>query len=454
MKYEAYPYQARGVAWLLAKPYSGLIMRPGLGKTSVVLATRVILKKRRLGRRALVVAPLRVAQIVWTAENLKWEFGLKMKFAHGANFESVMRDMSLDVVTVTCDSWQKIRQLFTPKQMEKLFDHLIVDESTKFKHTGAKRSRAMKEFLPSFGRRTIMTGTPAPNGYQDLFGQILIVDRGLRLGQYITRYFLEYFDSVGYGGYTKVLKTGAAKKIEKKLGDILYFVDDEELGLPKYRINPIYIDLPEKARRQYDELKAETILEVAEGTVTAVNAAVLSGKLRQAANGGLYTSEGKSIVLHNEKTDALEDLVEEQAGDPVLVGYEFDHDLERLLKRFGKKTPFIKGGMSKKKVADILTAFDGGEMPVLLAQGGTISYGMNLQSKCRTVCWHSLLWDWELVEQFLRRVYRLGQQRHVTVHFIVGRDTLDEVVFKVLKGKDRTQRSLLTALKGYLKGEI
>ena len=456
-EFAALPYQAGGIRFLLAHPFSGLIMRPGLGKTACAEAAFVILRKRRLARRALVVAPLAVAQLVWKAEAAKWEFPIAIGFAHGAKFEETISDRSLDLVTMTPEGWVRLRQTYTVRDVRKLFDWLIVDESTKFKHVGSVRSTAQREYLEAFSRRTILTGTPAPNGYMDLFGQVFILDRGRRLGQWVTQYAREYFDDLGLGSGRQVLKEGAAERIHKRLGDCLYFVDDEALGLPPYRENPVYVELGEKVMAKYREFKKEAVAELEGQTVVAVNAAVLSNKLRQVANGDVYAAKridgasGPAVHIHDAKTQAVLDLVEQMQGNPIMVAYEFDSSREVLLRALGEDTPCIKGGMSKRRRAEILGEFDTGRTPVLLVQVTTVSHGLNLQAHCHNICVHSIPWDWEVLEQFIKRVHRLGQKKHVIVHFLIGRGTVDEVVMRALKQKDKTQRGLLRALVQYLK---
>lgn len=456
MKYEPLPYHVGGIRWLLQKPYSGLIMRPGLGKTGVVLAVRQILKKKGLGKRCLVVAPFTVASIVWQDEVRQWEFPFQVGFAHGARFEDVIKDRQFDVVTMTCDGVARLTQTFTPRDLEKLFDHLIVDESTKFKHIRSKRFKLLREYLPAFARRTILTGTPAPNGYMDLFGQVFLVDRGERLGKYITHYTMKYFDSVGYGGYTKVLKEGAAEEIQDLLKDIFYFVDDEALGLPPFVENDLWVDLPPKARKLYEELEVEMVVTIKKGGITAVNAAVLTGKLRQMANGAVYDSDGKTHLAHDAKVEVLLDLVE-QVGEPMLIAYEFSQDRDRIVKALkelrGKSYQplVIDGDTSRAKRIEILRQFDTGDYPELVAQATTIAHGLNLQKHCRTVCWFGLIWDLEIYTQFIKRVHRLGQQRHVMVHRILAKDTVDNFLRLSIKSKDTSERGLLKAFTTYLK---
>jgi hypothetical protein len=423
-------------------------MRPGLGKTAVVCVVRVILKKKKLGHRMLVIAPLSVADMVWKEEIAKWDFPLKIGFAHGKKFEDTIRDTSLDIVTMTCDGPTRLLQSFTPNDIAKLFDHLCIDESIKFARTSIQRFKALRPFLPSFGRRTILTGGPAPNGYENLFGQVFIVDQGARLGRYITRYRMEYFHSTGFGGYTYVLQNGADKRVQQKLSDILYFVDDAALGLDPYRINAIKVKLPPKADAAYHEMKKESLLEHKDAVFTAVNGAVLSGKLRQMSSGALYTEGRQAVTIHTAKLDALEELIEQLQSNPLLLAYEWDHERDRIRAAYGKTVGdmVIDGGTSLARRREILAEFNTGNHPVLLAQGATIAHGLNLQAACHTVAWFTPPWDLDVWDQFIKRVHRLGQEKRVMVHVLLAAGTMDEGVLQVLKGKDRTQRGLLKAL--------
>lgn len=451
-EFKALPYQAAGVAWLLRKPYSGLIMRPGLGKTATVLTAFTIAKKKGLVKRMLITAPRQVAKTVWAEEAAKWNFKLKVGFAYGAKLEDVLEDPQYDVVTCTVDAWARIRRMYTRRALTLLFDWLVADESTKFKHASSGRSKDLYEYLDCFGRRTILTGTIAPNGYIDLHGQMLVVDRGHRLGRYITQYEKAYFNRAGYGGFLLAIKDGATKKIEKKLADVLYFVDDAKLGLKPPTKLRLDVELPDKAREVYNELKREMILTLQDQPITAVNAGVLGGKLRQVANGALYGNKREILRLHEEKAEAVENLVEQLQGNPLLLAYEFHHDLDALGKRF-PKAPCITGGMAPGKVEKLLTEFNKGDVPVLLAQMDTIAYGLNLQAVCHTVCWYSIPWNLETYEQFNKRVHRMGQKRNVFVYHVIARGTTDERVFAVLKGKEQTQLALMAALSKYLAKE-
>ena len=445
-EFHARAYQAEAISFILARPFSGLIMRPGLGKTACVCVARVVLKKKKLARRMLVVAPYNVASMVWDEEITKWGFPLKIGFAHGPRFEDVIRDKTLDIATMTCDGLARLYASFTPNDIYKLFDHLCVDESTKFKHINNQRFRLLRPYLSHFARRTVLTGTPSPNGYRDIFGQAYVTDRGERLGQWQKRYDLEYFDKVGFGGYDLVLKKGADKKIQKELKDIWLFINDEALGLKRYQINIIKVDLPDKAVRAYTHLRRESVLTIKGKRLNAVNAAVLSNKLRQASGGDVYGIDRALLHLHDAKLEAAIDLIEQLQGNPLILGYEFDHERDKLLKVLGKDTLVIDGGTSKVKRRKILAEFNTGNHPVLLAQSATIAHGLNLQKVCYTVAFYTLPWDLEVFDQFIKRVHRMGQQKRVVVHVLIAAGTIDEGVLKVLRGKDHSQRALMRAL--------
>lgn len=452
-EFKARAYQAEAISFILGRPFSGLIMRPGLGKTSCVCVARLVLRKKKLARRALVVAPYNVASMVWHEEIAKWGFDLKIGFAHGSKFEETIKDKKLDIVTMTCDGLARLYATFTPKDIYKLFDHLIVDESTKFKHINSQRFRLLRPYLSHFARRTVLTGTPSPNGYGDLFGQAYITDRGERLGQWKKRYELEYFDKVGFGGYTTVLKKGADKKIQKQLKDIWMFIDDEALGLRRYQVNVIKVELPDKAVRAYTTLRRESVLTLKGKRLNAVNAAVLSNKLRQVSSGEAYGIDKKLLKIHDVKLTALLDLVEQMQGNPLIVGYEFDHERDRIAKALDQVPLTISGKTSKAQRKKILAEFNTGAHPVLLAQSATIAHGLNLQKVCHTVCFYTLPWDLEIFEQFIKRVHRLGQTKRVIAHALIAQGTIDEGVLKVLLSKDRSQRALMAALALHIQPE-
>jgi SNF2 family DNA or RNA helicase len=449
-------YQKEGVAHLLRRPFGGLLQDPGTGKTLEVLAAFHVLLKRGLVDRLVVVAPLRPCYSVWPAEIEKWRFGFSVAVAHGPRKAEAL-EAHAQVTVVNYEgldwlrsNWVRFKGRTRAHRAERLW--LVLDESTKIKNRTAQRSVALGEMLRCFSRRSILTGTPVPNGLHDLFGQVYAVDLGEAFGRYVTQYRRAYFDKVGFGGYAHVPQEGAAKKIYRKLDGLFYRVGDDVLRLPPLHVNIIKVDLPQKARRLYDRLEEEFVAELRGATITAVNAGVLSSKLRQVANGAVYDAAHRAHAVHDAKLEALVDLAEELEGNPLFVGYEFTSDAERLrraLKRaLGEDPPVVGGGMTARKADAVFTEFNAGKWPVLLCQSDAVAHGLNLQEACHTVARFGVGWNLETMLQFVKRVHRSGQTRTVMDHRLVARDTIEDLVMLPVMGrKDATQRDFLTAIK-------
>lgn len=458
-------YQKRATRFLIEHGGAGLFLDPGLGKTSISLAAVKILKKEGFIKRTLVIAPLRVCYSVWPKEILKWDNfkDLKIVILHGKDkLEKLDEDADIFIINPEGLAW-----LTQTNRMARLnCDTLIVDESSKFKKTSTKRFKQLKPFLPKFKRRWILTGSPAPNGLMDLFGQIYILDLGKSLSPYITHFRQNYFIPTGYGGYEWKLKPGAEKAINEVINPLVLRLDAKDyLELPDIVANNIVVTLPPDARKVYDDIEDDLITEFDGGrTVTAATAASASMKCRQIASGGLYYNDlniddENSLMrlwhhIHDEKTDVVEDLVEEMQGRPLLIAYEFEHSLDRLLKRFGKDTPYIGGGVSGKKSLQIEAGWNAGRIPLLLGQWQSMAHGLNMQeSECHTIGCYDLTWNYELYDQFIKRIARQGSRhRKVFVHHIVAEDTIDEAQVYAVKGKGKVQTNFLNALKEYVKG--
>lgn len=330
---------------------------------------------------------------------------------------------------------------------------LIVHNSTRFKHSNTQRFKHLSPYLDRFKRRYILTGSPAPNGLLDLFGQVYILDLGNALGRYVSHYRLAFFNQTGYGGYTWVPKSYAEERIYKRLAPlVLRLAAEDYLQLPPLLFNRVEVDLPPVARKAYREMETLLITQVKEEKVLAANAAAATMKCRQIANGGIYGQGPEGRVaheLHEAKVDAAEEIIEELQGKPALVAYEFEHDRDRLLRRLGPDTPWIGGGVSARRFRDIETAWNRGEIPILLAQPQSVAHGLNLQGTGAHIIEAGLTWNLEDREQFIARVWRQGQKEPVVVHSIVARDTVDEIIMKALAKKDKGQKALLSALKEY-----
>ena len=459
---------------MLEHAAAALFLDPGLGKTSITLAAIKLLKRKKVLNKVLLIAPLRVCHSVWPNEINKWrDFRrLKVVVLHGPNKEELLKQKA-DIYVINpegLDWLLQVEKTKTPSGKTRVnvdlrrwkslgFDTLVVDELSKFKHPNTNRFKAMKMVLGTFARRWGLTGSPASNGLMDLFGQCYLLDQGRTLGQYITHYRMTYFDQ-GYDGFSWTLKDGADEAIYERLRPLALRMGDDLLDMPKVIENNIKVSLPDKVVKIYSEIEDDLVAKIDEGIITAKTAATASMKCRQVANGGIYLdSEVQALVklpstkkdwvdLHEAKLDALEELVEELQGSPLLVAYDFQHDLERIKKRFGKNVPYIGGGVSVKRSTEIEQAWNRGELPILFGHPQSMGHGLNLQECGHHIAWHSLTWDYELYDQFNRRVLRQGNQsKRVFIHHIIAEDTIDEAVFAALKMKRRGQNALFSALK-------
>jgi SNF2 family DNA or RNA helicase len=341
----------------------------------------------------------------------------------------------------------------------------LVHNCTRVKHTNSGRHKIIKAIAPTFARRWGLTGTPVPNGLIDLFGQVLVLDLGRSFGPYISHYRRDYF-LPSYDGFGWVLQKDAEQRIYERLRPlVLRLAAEDYVDMPELVENVIAFDLPPAARRIYDALEDDLITRVGEHTVIASNVAAASTKLRQIASGAIYISDlppdsplrrphvgqrraaGRDWVeVHDAKIEALRDLVESLQGQPLLVAYDFRHDLERLTKAFD--APHIGGGTSTRDAARLEAEWNRGELPVLLAHPQSAGHGLNLQGFSNHVAWFGHTWDHELFTQFVGRVRRAGSRHsHVFVHYLTARDTVDEVIGFALRRKGRVQDALLAALR-------
>lgn len=450
-----------------------MFLDPGLGKTSITLCAITELIKRGVISKVLLIAPLRVIHSVWPAEAAKWEQfnGLRVSVLHGKNKASAL-EADADIYAINPEGLEWLLQPTKTKsskgrtsvsidlrRFKKFgFDTLVIDELTKFKSYSSVRFKLMELVLGTFARRWGLTGSPAANGLEQLFGQCYMLDEGRTLGRYITHYREKYF-SLGYDGFTWTLKPGAEQEIYKRIEPIALRIGDDVLDMPQLVTNVIKVDLPPKAEKIYTKLKKEALVKLSEGKVTAVNAAVIVNKLRQICGGAIYLEPDvapllklppntkKVAELHDAKLDALELLIEELQGSPLLVAYDFKHDLSRIKKRLGD-VPHIGGGVSPKRAAEIERAWNAGEIPVLLGHPMSMGHGLNLQQCGNHICWFNPIFNYELDDQFNRRVYRQGNtSKRVYVHRLIAKNTIDEQVLGALIKKKTGQDELFDALK-------
>ena len=471
--------QMKALKFLIEHAAAGLFASPGTGKTSVVYAAFEYLRRKGVAHRMLVVAPLRPAQLVWPKEAEKWQDfrHLRVELLHGPKKdEALARDADVYVINPDGLDWLLgATKSVTPAGrtavscdvagFRKLkFDTLVIDELTMMKDPGTARHKAIKAVLDTFSRRWGLTGSPAPNGLIDLFGQIFCLDRGRSFSPYITHYRQKYF-LPAWTGYGWVLRKGAEEEIYERLRPLVLRLEaGDYVDMPELIENIIPFDLPASAQRVYDALEDNFITRVGENIITASNAAVASGKLRQVASGGIYLDaevidifkrrplkpvNGRDWALvHDEKTELLWDLVQELQGVPLLVAYDFKHDVERIKRRFGEDLPVIGGGTPTKRAAELEKAWNKGELPVLLGHPASIGHGLNLQKAGNQVCFYTPTYNLELHQQFINRVQRQGSvHKQVFVHYLTARGTVDEIIMQAIRTKAHVQDLLLDALK-------
>jgi SNF2 family DNA or RNA helicase len=443
-------YQLDGIKWLTSRPSAALFWRPGLRKTSTVIASFLDLRKnKRLGvKRMIVFAPLKVCQGVWRQEVGKWKqfAGLKVGFAHGPNKREIIKDMSNDIVLLNYDGilWALDRG----QNYLNGFEVVCFDELTRLKATNTRRFKCMKVALHLFMFRWGLTGSPAPNGLMDLFGQVFMLDGGQRLGPFITRFRLEYFHQKPFDTWSWYPNNDTPRRITLKLKDLAHYIDEKYWNkMPTLIDVKLEVELETPAMKAYKQLERDFLMKLENDVVTAANAAVLSGKLRQCASGQVYDEARNVIKVHESKVDALESLVEELAGDPVIVVVAFLHEVTAIRERLGEKTPYLGGGVADGQVAKIIQNWNLGWTPVLLVHPTTVAHGLNLQGGGHNICWFTMTWNAEEWEQLIRRLYRTGQKDHVMNYVLIAKGTIDEYIAQVLVDKAAVQQNLLDGLK-------
>jgi len=473
--WQPHAYQKKAVKFLLEHAASALFLDPGLGKTSITLAAIKLLKQKKVLDKVLLIAPLRVCYSVWPKEVDKWtDFGgIKIAVLHGPKKDEALKSEA-DVYVVNpegLDWLLQVKKTKTATGKTKVdvdlrrfkafgFDTLVVDELSKFKHTSTNRFKGLKLVLNTFRRRWGLTGSPASNGLLDLFGQCFILDQGRTLGPYISHYRMKYFVP-SHDGFNWNIREGAEDEIYERISPLaLRMAADDYLDMPTLIENNIRVDLPDNVMRIYDQLEEDLIAKLDTKVIVASTAAAASMKCRQVANGGIYLDQDVQALvklpksarewvnLHTEKVDALADLIEELQGSPLLVAYDFEHDLDRLREKLGADVPYIGGGVSAKRSSELEAQWNAGKLPVLLGHPQAMAHGLNLQEMGNHVCWHSLTWDYELYDQFIRRVLRQGNKsKKVFCHHIMAKGTIDEAVLAAVKSKRKGQNALFDALK-------
>lgn len=397
-------------------------------------------------KRTLIIAPLSVAKNTWPAEVAKWDHTkhLSTSLVLGTEtkrIQALTRDADLYITNRENVTW-----LVSYYKKRWPFDTVVIDELSSFKSSNAARFRALKRVRPMMKRVIGLTGTPAPNSLLDLWPEMYLLDQGERLGKTITGYRQRYFHPGAGDGhivYKWELDQGAEAKIYDAVSDIaISMKSGDYLKLPPRTDNTVSVELKPGQLKQYRQLEQDYILEATKdtGEVIAANAAVLTSKLLQLASGAVYDEDGQVVHIHDQKLDALKRIIEEAQGQPVLVFYQYKHELARILEAI----PDAKAFDAK---SDDVARWNHGEIPVMLAQPQSAGHGLNLQQGGHIIVWFSLTWSLEYYQQANARLDRQGQTEPVIVHHLVAKDTIDEQVLRVLQGKAKGQDALLAAVK-------
>lgn len=427
-------YQKQCIEFGLSRPSAGFLLRPGLGKTSIVLFVFLILRRLGLIDELFVLAEKQIMFNVWPQEIAKWRQtrSLKIVTLHGPQ---KLRDLyaRADVRVMNYEGLQWLIEQHRWRRTDTRI-MLACDESEKVQNTNTQRFRALKKLLPKFCRRYVLTGSPASKkgagGILKLFGQTFVLDGGETFGPYITHFRNEFFYPSGYLGYQWELMPGARKKIFKMLKPVMIRFGDDQLQLPELTFVDRTVQLPASARKIYKTLEKDFLIELKRGDIVAANAAVKSMKLRQCASGAVLYSERKSRdsykIVHTEKAENLLQLLNELGGEPALVYYEFRHEVEAVRKHFGsayKDFPAVNGDTSQSKVQAYLKEWNRGEHAVMFSN---ITRGLNMQGRGGIVVYYSLPWSLSKYQQFYMRVHRQGQTKRVMVYRILATDTVEE----------------------------
>lgn len=450
MIYRPHDYQQYATEKITELSACGLFMEMGLGKTvSTLTAIDELIYDRFEIQKVLVIAPYRVADDTWTTEAEKWDHLKHLKISKVLGTASQrMRALEADADIYVINR-ENVTWLVGLRGKNWPFDMVVVDELSSFKSNKAKRFKSLRTIRPLAKRFVGLTGTPAPNGLLDLWPQVYLIDRGERLGKTYTGYKDRYFfpdKRNGFVVYSWRPKEGAEEAIEQKLSDICISMKaDDYLRLPDKIVNDIFIRLPVDEMKKYQELEREKLMELEGREITALTAAAVWGKLLQLANGAAYDADGHAVNFHDRKLDALEEIMEEACGHPVLVFYNFRHDYDRLMDRFKAYKP------RTIKTQQDIRDWNAGEIQMLLAQPASMGHGLNIQAGGHIIVWFGLNPSLELYLQANARLYRQGQKEAVFIHRLIARGTVDEDVITKLLAKDETQGGLMESLKARIR---
>lgn len=442
MDFTPHEYQVHAIKWILEKPRCGLFLGMGLGKTVTTLTALDWLINADLSvTDVLVIAPKRVVTDTWATECEKWNHlhDLSVIPIIGTpkqRKEAVEREADIHLVSRDNVKWLVD---FLGKKWP--YDVLVLDELSSFKNPQAARFKALKKVAPKCDRVIGLTGTPAPNGYTDLWSQMYLLDNGERLGRTLGDFRREYCTAIQFPSFTDYkVSVEKAKDIDGQISDIcMSMTADDYLKLPPVMYRTVKADLPDKAKKYYKEMLHTAVLEMGDDLIVGMTAATVLGKCLQIASGAVYNNEGGVYEIHEEKLDALEQIVEEAQGEPILLFYNFKFDLERLKLRFPQARVL--------KDSKDIKAWNNGKISLLMAHPASCGHGLNLQKGGHIIVWYGLTWSLELYQQANARLNRQGQEKPVMIYHIIAKDTAEERVLQALNTKATTQNKLIECVK-------
>ncbi len=446
MRYEAHDYQKYATDFILTHPIAAVFLEMGLGKSVITLTALFdLILDQFLIRKVLVIAPLRVARDTWPSEIRKWDHLSGLIYSVAVGNESERRTALMRTVDVYIINRENVDWLITKSGIPFDFDMVVIDELSSFKSHQAKRFKSLLKARPSVKRIVGLTGTPSSNGLMDLWAEFRLLDLGQRLGRYISHYRAAYFmpdkrNAEVIFSYKPL--PGAEDAIYQRISDVTISMKScGYLKLPECVINEVPAVMDDKEMAVYDRFREYMVTKIKDKEIDAANAAVLSGKLLQMANGAVYDEEKVSCHIHDRKLDALEDLIEGVNGKPVLIAYWYQHDAERIRARFTVR---------EIKTSQDIEDWNAGKISAAIIHPASAGHGLNLQAGGSTLIWFGLTWSLELYQQTNARLHRQGQKDTVIIHHIIAKGTIDEDVMKALRKKEKTQDALINAVRANL----
>ena len=454
MIYKPHDYQKFAIDYIKAHPVAAVVLDMGMGKTSITLtAIEELMYDSYEISKVLIVAPLRVAKTVWSDEIEQWDHLSHLRYSKILGTEKERKAALKKEADIYLINRENLQWLIEKSGAAFDYDMVVIDELSSFKNWSSKRFKAFMKVRPKVKRVVGLTGTPSSNGLMDLFAEFKVLDMGERLGRFITQYRTNYFRPDKTNGqivYSYKLLPGAEERIYEKISDITISMKAmDHLKMPELLSTRYPVYMSDREAELYEAMKRDLVLDyVGADEVTAANAAALSNKLCQMSNGAVYSDSKEAVHIHDKKLDALEDIIESANGNPILVAYWFQHDLERITEKLKQ----LKVDHEKLTTEESIRKWNKGEISVGLIHPASAGHGLNLQKGGSTLVWFGLTWSLELYQQTVGRLWRQGQSANtVVIQHIVTEGTIDERILKALSDKNGAQAALIDAVKADMK---